>query len=333
MRRLLVPLVAVGLLASPVAGGLACSRTGLQPAMAMDAASDGRDGVGAGAGDGSVAAETARPTELPAGPRCGDGHLDRGEECDDGNTLDGDDCTRDCRLDYCGSCGGMCPGCPPGLGVRCGNGQLAPDEACDDGNMATGDGCSGDCKAVEAGFHCPVPGKRCVPICGDGLVIGGETCDDGNTLSGDGCSRICQSEPDDAVCGDGMTTPDEACDCGDGAVPLPEGCLGANDDDAYGGCTTKCTWGAFCGDGMVNGPEQCDLGKNNVAVYGPDGCTIGCTKPHYCGDGLVDTYRGEECDLGDKNGRKLDREQNPSDSPDAFVWCHIDCTIPYPSFF
>jgi hypothetical protein len=43
-----------------------------------------------------------------------------------------------------------------------------------------------------------------------------------------------------------------------------------------------------------------------------------------------DTILREECDLGDRNGVLLDRQQNPSDSPDAFVWCHTDCTIPYP---
>jgi cysteine-rich repeat protein len=331
MKAFLAPLVLVGLLASTVAGVLACSRSGLQPARAADAAGDGPDDAGPRAGGDT--ADAVSPPDLAGGPSCGDGQRDQNEECDDGNTLDGDGCSKDCRLDDCADCWGMCPGCPPLRIERCGDGVVTTGEVCDDGNLESGDGCSGDCKVVEAGFRCPVPGKRCVPICGDGAVIGGETCDDGNTLDGDGCSSRCRLEPDHAVCGDGITTPDEECDCGDGSVPAPDGCSGSNDDAAYGGCTTSCTWGAFCGDGAVNGPEQCDLGPYNGAVDGRDGCTRGCTKPPYCGDGIVEPDRGEECDLGDKNGIKLDRDQNPSDSADAFIWCRTDCTTPYPSFF
>jgi fibro-slime domain-containing protein len=107
-------------------------------------------------------------------------------------------------------------------------------------------------------------------------------------------------------CGDGVTVADEECDCGDGTVSLPAGCPGPNNDDTYGGCTTKCTWGGFCGDNIVNGPnEECDKGKDNGSQYGSDGCTFGCTKPHSCGDGVVDTAQGEECDLGSANGGDL----------------------------
>ena len=108
------------------------------------------------------------------------------------------------------------------------------------------------------------------------------------------------------TCGDGITVADEECDCGTtGTGPLPAGCPGPNDDNTYGGCTTKCTWGGFCGDNIVNGSEECDNGKDNGTQYGADGCTLGCTKPHSCGDSVVDTSQGEECDLGPANGGDL----------------------------
>jgi fibro-slime domain-containing protein len=118
------------------------------------------------------------------------------------------------------------------------------------------------------------------------------------------------------ACGDGVAVANEECDNG-----------AANDDTVYGGCTTKCKWGPFCGDGIVNGTEACDNGKENGTKYGEGGCTLGCTKPHYCGDGIVDTDRAEECDLGPRNGVKLDTEHNPTDT-DGQVYCKPDCTIP-----
>jgi fibro-slime domain-containing protein len=108
------------------------------------------------------------------------------------------------------------------------------------------------------------------------------------------------------ACGDGITVADEECDCGTtGTGPLPAGCPGPNDDNTYGGCTTKCTWGGFCGDNIVNGPEECDEGPDNGTQYGGSGCTLGCTKAHTCGDNVVDTAQGEECDLGAANGGNL----------------------------
>jgi fibro-slime domain-containing protein len=133
------------------------------------------------------------------------------------------------------------------------------------------------------------------------------------------------------TCGDGVVVADEECDCGDGSVKVPDRCPGKNDDNTYGGCTTKCTWGTFCGDGIVNGLEECDSGKDNGATYGEGGCSIGCTKPHFCGDGHADTDRGEECDLGTNNGVKLDSQLQPvSDptDPTAQIYCTADCMIP-----
>jgi fibro-slime domain-containing protein len=120
------------------------------------------------------------------------------------------------------------------------------------------------------------------------------------------------------TCGDGVTVADEECDNGKD-----------NSDDIYGGCTTKCTWGAFCGDGIVNVPdEECDSGKDNGAKYGEGGCSIGCTKPHFCGDGHADTDRGEECDLGEQNGVALDSSGNPGSGAGFQILCNGDCTIP-----
>ncbi len=111
-------------------------------------------------------------------------------------------------------------------------------------------------------------------------------------------------------CGDGVVSGGEECDCGDGTVPVPDGCTGPNNDSTYGGCTTQCKFGPFCGDGIAQtadsnppGPEECDQGKDNGATYGQNGCTLGCTIPHYCGDKIVDSSLGEECDLGDLNGQ------------------------------
>ena len=94
------------------------------------------------------------------------------------------------------------------------------------------------------------------------------------------------------TCGDGVVTTGEECDDGP-----------ANDDNAYGGCTTQCKFGPFCGDGVVTeGVEECDAGRENGAQYGEEGCTTACTLPHRCGDGLIDSAFGEQCDDGPNNG-------------------------------
>jgi cysteine-rich repeat protein len=278
--------------------------------------------------DGAAAAPDA-PAQL-----CGNGMFDPGEYCDDGNTLPGDGCSSRCRIED----GPPCPGGTCVATAVCGNGVLTANEVCDDGNAASGDGCSADCQSVEAGWRCRVPGRPCVPICGDFAVKGSEDCDDGNTFDGDGCSVYCLTEPgwdcgsgvcvqvspidggiDSGVaalcCGDGISSGAEECDEGE-----------SNQDDAYGGCTTKCFFGPFCGDGMVNGPEACDLGELNGKVLGRGGCTLGCTNPHYCGDGLVDP--DEACDLADLNGVKLDADGKPTDDPAGMVFCTTDCAIP-----
>ena len=130
------------------------------------------------------------------------------------------------------------------------------------------------------------------------------------------------------TCGDGVTVADEECDCGTDSSKVPASCPGPNSDTAYGGCTTKCTWGGYCGDGIINGTEECDNGKDNGTQNGQGGCTLGCTKEHYCGDGNVDTDRGEQCDLGDKNGQTLDSQLNPSTDATAQIYCTADCMIP-----
>ena len=126
-----------------------------------------------------------------------------------------------------------------------------------------------------------------------------------------------------------MVTAGKECDCGDGTVPVPDGCAGPNDDNTYGGCTTECKYGPFCGDGVVqeDADEECDIGKNNGTDLGKDGCTFGCKKPHYCGDGFLDTDRLEQCDLGELNGVELDETMQPG-GPGALVRCELDCRFP-----
>jgi fibro-slime domain-containing protein len=130
------------------------------------------------------------------------------------------------------------------------------------------------------------------------------------------------------TCGDGVVVADEECDCGTDAKNFPSRCTGSNSDDLYGGCTTQCKWGSYCGDNITNGPEQCDNGKANGTDSSNNGCTIGCMKTHFCGDGSPDTDRGEECDLGEKNGQKLDGEMIPTSDDSGQVFCNTDCTIP-----
>jgi len=264
-------------------------------------------------GEATLDGPTAFPKAWPA--MCGNGKVDRGEQCDDGNTLSGDGCSRCCLLEDPSPTCGLEPGRPV-MCFPCGNGIVTSPEECDDGNTASGDGCSGEC-TIEPGWRCRVPGRRCLPLCSNGTCIEVVPFDAGIDL---GAGH--------AVCGDGVVSDFEECDCGNGTVPVPDGCPSPNADDTYGGCTTRCLWGPFCGDGQVNGPEECDLGGFNGDMC-PGGCTLGCFKPHYCGDGIVDTSRGEECDLGLLNGLVLDQNLNPTTAPDGMVYCTLDCSVPW----
>jgi cysteine-rich repeat protein len=197
-----------------------------------------------------------------------------------------------------------------------------PGEACDDGNTASGDGCSGDHCTIEAGYHCPASGQRCVPICGDSMLKGTENCDDGNSRSGDGCSSNCLTEPgwdcSTGVCvrissGDGGSAGDGGyLTCGDGIISGAEECDDGprnlaviNITPDYGRCLLDCKRGPFCGDGLINGSEECDQGAND-GTYGA--CNPDCTLAPRCGDGVVQADYGEEC------------ESASADDPDC-----IDC--------
>jgi cysteine-rich repeat protein len=71
-------------------------------------------------------------------PACGDGIWNfMVEQCDDGNVADGDGCSHDCKLERCGTNGGV----------------LDPGEQCDDGNRVNGDGCNAFCQ-IETNWTC-----------------------------------------------------------------------------------------------------------------------------------------------------------------------------------
>ena len=139
----------------------------------------GTGGTGGHSTPGGSTGSDARPglppiPVVPTSVDCGNGILDPGEQCDDGNRSSGDGCTALCQIPcnwICGSCGTPTPCITT---VVCGDGVLASFESCDDGNTMSGDGCAASCMAIEIGWRCPVPGRRCFPICGDGLIVGTE---------------------------------------------------------------------------------------------------------------------------------------------------------------
>lgn len=222
---------------------------------------------------------------------CGNGHLDPTEGCDDGNKTGSDGCSELCQIESDYSC--PTAGQPCMYTAKCGDGKLAATEACDDGNNAGGDGCSADCKAVDSGYQCRVPGRRCVPLCGDGIIIGSEKCDDKNTTSGDGCSATCLKEPGAecptagqpckvAMCGNGMVQEGESCDAG----PLLNGLFFGNGT----GCSKTCTKEPKCRDGAAATTRACDVSCGNGNKESGEDCDDGNLAN---GDGCSSTCKTE----------------------------------------
>ena len=108
------PTYLVGLKCSPentCPPGQGCNPEGrCMPTAAFDAGSSaggssgeagtsGMAGAGNRGGTGTDGGAADLLSTVDAGPRCGDGHLDRGEECDDSNTKASDGCSATCQIE------------------------------------------------------------------------------------------------------------------------------------------------------------------------------------------------------------------------------------------
>jgi fibro-slime domain-containing protein len=242
---------------------------------------------GAGSGnqtDGGPNASGGQTTINVDLAKCGNKAIDSGEQCDDGNKVAGDGCDVSCQIESGYRCPNVGEACVF-VGV-CGDGQLSSAEGCDDGNTASGDGCAGDCSAVEPGWVCHAPGRRCVPLCGDGVITQPENCDDGNTNNGDGCSSVCLVEPGWSCTGSGSSSSCTKSQCGNGKQEAGENC-----DNGTPPLVASGTNGLFYGDG-----SGCSKTCTREPNCRPSGTTQACTTS--CGDGNIDP--NEQCDDGNQ---------------------------------
>jgi hypothetical protein len=76
-----------------------------------------------------------------------------------------------------------------------------------------------------------------------------------------------------------------------------------------GSSSRRSTCVPTCGDGVLVAGEDCDSGPaNNDNAYG--GCTTRCTLGPRCGDSIVQPVDGEVCDFGHLNGTGLNCDAN-----------------------
>lgn len=263
-----------------------CSGKEAAPPPLMGSGGTGAQGVGPGGPvtPGTPGQNGTQVLSLDGVVDCGNGVLqaDNGEECDDGNSVGKDGCNQLCQIEADFVC--PTPGAACVFSSVCGDGVLSSIEGCDDGNALDGDGCPATCAAVDAGWQCRVPGKKCIPLCGDGQIIGTENCDDGKPpASDDGCSSTCLTEPGwscvgtectRSQCGNGQQEAGESCDRG-----LENGLFFGDGTGCSKTCTTEpdCRSGEGCitpcGDGNIDPGEDCDDGN----LFNADGCSNICT--------------------------------------------------------